>query len=69
MVDFTQIEIKPISNGIVKMQNANEALSIRNDTLKKALILSGAVAVGLIVYMAIKRQQETDREKLDSLQF
>ena len=67
MVDFTQIEIKPISNGIVKMQNANAALSIRNDTLKKALILSGAVAVGLIVYMAIKKQQEMDKEKLDQL--
>ena len=67
MVDFTQIEIKPISNGIVKMQNTNEALSIRNDTLKKALILSGAVAVGLIVYMAIKKQQEMDKKNLDQL--
>lgn len=67
MKDFTKIQIEPIPPKIASLQKANGSLKNQNELLKTALIIGGAIAVGVIVYMIIQKLKEDEERKRRSV--
>jgi hypothetical protein len=64
MIDITTIQTYPVPPKVSVLTETNSQLTVENSRLKRTLMISGVVAIGIITYFIIKRNYEyKSREK------